>query len=304
MKAWYPAIVWLAGAAGFGPGLEVRSVTTGDGYELRISGRGRGWPEGAVVQIRFRRMVNRLEGPEGILATVPEETSWICRAVARQGAFAHREIFPVPGRVEVEAALDPAEPRGKGGRAEVEPVSGVFDVASPRETALVLRREVETWEGTLEEAGRFGEAGGRGRALRRLAALRRGEGRVLFSATAVLMGRVLEEYLNGVAAGRGKGGPHPGVLALPPADLPSVLHRVRDCFGRERRILVAEVAGRLPGADPASARRTLEVLRGSTSDDGALLEFLGEVEGDLAGADPSRPVQRIATFSDRARRGG
>jgi len=298
---WLPVMV-LSGAAGPGPDLEARPGATEGGYELRIIGRVHGWPEGPSARIRFRWMVNRLEGPEGILAAVPEEASWVRSAVVRQGTFAHRETFSVPGRVQVEAFLDPEEQGVKTIRAAAGSIVRVFDVASPWETALALRHESRLWQETMEEAGRLGGPTGRERALRRLGALRRDAERVLFSATRGMMAQVLEEFLN-AGAGRGNPGPHAGVLALRPEDLPAALAQVRACFGRERRILTADVAGRLAGADPASGRRMLEVLRQAASDDGDLLIFLEEIEGDFRRADLEGLARRVSAFSDRARRG-
>src|SRR5437773_12566952 len=77
------------------------------GYELAISGKGRALPDGAVVSLRFRKIVNRADWSTRAIETRPLERAWGRCAWVERGAFQHRELLTVAGDVEVEFSIRP-----------------------------------------------------------------------------------------------------------------------------------------------------------------------------------------------------
>jgi hypothetical protein len=260
--------LWIALLAGPGTDLEfeARSLKVGEGIELRVLGRARGLPDGAVVRLRFRRLVNRIEG--GRIVPRPEASSRVRRAGVRREAFSHREVFGAPADVEVEAVFDPAE---QALDREAAAATRVVRIGLPSEVAAVLRREGRALREALAEARLSGGEGGRERARRRLAGLRGDEPAALFTATADRLAAVLEGFLSSGPREKGAPGFHGRPLGLRPEDLPTALDAVGEIFERERVILIAREAGRLRGTD-----RGLAALEAAAEGDESLLTFLRE----------------------------
>jgi len=73
----------------------------GGEYELKIAGSGKGLKDGETVNLRFRRLANRVEWADGALRTLAVGDEIARAAVVERNTFAHQEKFAVAGEVEV-----------------------------------------------------------------------------------------------------------------------------------------------------------------------------------------------------------
>lgn len=260
--------LWVALLAGLD--FEAGSSRVGEGIELRIRGRARGLPDGAAVRLRFRRIVNRVEGRR--ITARPEAFFRVRRAEVRKEWFSHRELFAAPADVEVEAAVDPAE---RASDQDSAATTRVVRIGSPWDAAPVLRREIRALEGWLQEARLYGGPGGRERAIRRLASLREEEPAALFTATVDRLAGVLEGFLSTGAREAEAPGFGGRPLGLRPQDLPGALESVAEVFRRERVILLVREAVRVRGTD-----RALGVLVSAAEGDESLQVLLHGSAGE------------------------
>src|SRR5438128_11974323 len=85
--------------------LEAHARRMGAEYELSISGKSRGIPDGSIASLRFRRMANRVDWAARSIVTQPLDRAWGRFASVERGAFRHRELLDGPGEVEVDVSL-------------------------------------------------------------------------------------------------------------------------------------------------------------------------------------------------------
>lgn len=209
-----------------GPDVSVQGQgrRVGGEYELSITGKGRRLPDDALVSLRFRRIVNRVDWASGAIETRPMDHVWGRCASIERGSFQHRELLPSPGAVEVEFSI-----RGEG---DVPPVSftKVFRAAAVPEVLAALRGDAKRMDRALAEGRGLLEdlACGKGRAARkhlekaRLAAQEDAASSVL-SAT----GEKLDQFLADLE----------GALEIARADLQSAVTGDRFSFEAARAAL-------------------------------------------------------------------
>ncbi len=278
-------------------GVEARPLRSERGYGLQISGRARGLPDGAVIRLRFDRLVNRLEGRS--LTVRPAERSWVRLVPVRNNMFTHREVLAAPVEIRLEASFDPCEQAVAGCGENAAAVVCDFRTASVSDVASAIRREIRWIERALAEVPRDGEKGWREWARRQMAALREKERESLFPAAVSSWACLLESLLvsGGESVVHGPGARLSGIGAC---DLSAAMEDIREIFRRERAALVAREAGRL--RREGHFERELTALRGAAGDDGRLLAFLQEMECRLRapsgdGAGPEALAAEYETLS-------
>jgi hypothetical protein len=226
-----------------------------EGYEVTIRGRGGALEEGAVVRLRFRRIVHRVDWEHGRIETGPDEHGWDRSAPVESGAFAHRESIAVPGEFEVEVRAGGPGPVTRlfrlGQGADL--VAAVRSAEQRIEAAVGTARELlEELESALEApAGAARKAKDlRRRATRRIAAWREvAEGAVL-SASAGLLSAVLtdlEAAIDCAAGGKPCEGVVSSVTGLPftTSQARAHLDRIAEVSVRERALVVVRGAAGL-----------------------------------------------------------
>jgi hypothetical protein len=143
-------IAWmLAVAVSAQSDLVVQSRTRREagGCELAIAGKARGFPDGTVVTLRFRRMANRADWTSKEIVTGPLDPSWVRCVSLERGAFHLRERLDPPGDVEVEFVL-----ASQGVEDGPPALRQVFHGASVAERIRSLRADAKRMDRAIDEA--------------------------------------------------------------------------------------------------------------------------------------------------------
>lgn len=230
--------------------IEVHSRRAAGAYELTIAGTCRSVPEGAVADLRFRRLVRRVDWDTQRLLTQPDEKAWGRKASLDRGSFRHRELFPSPRDVEVDLfLLPPGDERAlpdPGARR-----TSILRLGTVPETIGALRTDVVRMDRAFAEARTIldGLRSGKKRALleraeRARAAARSDEESTQLPATADLLERFLAD-LSGAAGSEARLVSAVTGAAFTLDSAPSVLEKIEAVGRRERRLILVNEAGRI-----------------------------------------------------------
>jgi len=133
----------------------------GRDWELILSGRTKGLPDGAIMTMRFARMENRVRWKDRAILTAPGEGTWVRKVYVERNSFAHTETFHSAAEVSLEFGFFPEDQEMPDLRAKMGldyrpyQVTKRFRVGRSAEIAAQLHQDYERVLEQTEEAGRI-----------------------------------------------------------------------------------------------------------------------------------------------------
>ncbi|MBI2898672.1 MAG: hypothetical protein HYY17_00660 [Planctomycetes bacterium] len=257
-------------------------------WELVLSGRTKGLPEGAVVTMRFTRLENRVRWKDRSIATVAAETSWVRKAYVEKKVFSHVEAFPGPCEVGVEMLFLPDDQEAPDLRREMgldyrpHKTAREFRVGRPQDAAPILKKDREALLARADEARRILRAMIATESRDELSKLKKElekllqkvrDDRTLLAGSARAMAAVLQDLYNSVGAmpksdkdpKPDKGGEHSGGTSGPTSSLTgesltlekvgAIVDELVGVSSREAALLLFRWAGSLC-SEAAEARKS------------------------------------------------